>query len=362
MNRDSMEILEQLGWNSFFDEEFHKLESQDWEPARVVSQHKSGYTVQGENGLLKSSVAGRLRYEIGSAEAYPVVGDWVAVMIPPNENKAVIQAILSRKSSFSRKVAEGLTREQVVAANIDTVFLVSALDGGRNFNLRSIERYLTVAWESGASPVIVLNKADLCDDVTSRVSEAETVAAAVPVHAVSAVEKTGLDILLSYVSAGSTVALLGQSGVGKSALINALLGEDRLQVGTVRAGDLRGRHTTTYRELIMLPGGGVVIDTPGMRELQLWGDEDALDDSFDDIESVALGCRFSDCTHSTEPGCAVMEAIEDGTLDSSRFQSYLKLKKELRFLASRRDDRLRMEEKEKWKKISQWAKQIKKNR
>jgi ribosome biogenesis GTPase len=362
MSEDIPMVLKQLGWNSFFEEAFRELEFAGWSPARVITQQKSSCTVRGEKGEMKAVLAGKLRYEIESMDAYPVVGDWVAITVPSGGGEGVIQAILPRKSSFSRKTVEGQTREQVVAANVDMVFLVSGLDGGRNFNLRSIERYLTVAWNSGAQPVIVLNKSDVCDDVRSRVNEAESVAAGVPVYAVSAVQKTGMDELKIYLTEGSTVALLGRSGVGKSALINAVLGENRLQVGAVREKDLRGRHTTTYRELIVLPDGGVVIDTPGMRELQLWGEEDSLDDAFDDIENIARECRFSDCSHSSEPECAVREAIENGVIDESRFQSYLRLKRELKYLAARRDDRLRMEEKDRWKKISRWVKQLKKNR
>ena len=368
MSKEFPEILHQLGWDSFFEEGFRQLESEDWLPARVISQQKSSYTVQGEQGELKATVAGRLRYQNDVADSYPVVGDWVAVAVQPQERRGVIQAILPRKSSFSRKIAGsrqrrsgGLTQEQVVAANVDTVFLVSGLDGGRNYNLRNIERYITIAWNSGARPVIVLNKADICDDVESCVKETELIASGVPVHAVSAVSKSGLGLLHAYITEASTVALLGQSGVGKSAIINALLGEERQPVGTVRAGDRRGRHTTTQRELILLPGGGAVIDSPGMREIQLWGEESALDNAFDDIERIADSCRFSDCGHTNEPGCAVREALRDGIIDDARFQSYRRLKRELKYLAARRDDRVRQEEKERWKKISQWARRFKKN-
>ncbi len=360
MNKDSAEILRQLGWDDFFEEAFRRLDSEEWLPARVINQQKSSYTAQGAMGEIKATVAGRLRYAAGSTGDYPVIGDWVAIAVPTHEKKGVIQSILPRKSSFSRKMPGGPTQEQVVAANVDTVFLVSGLDGGRNFNLRSIERYLTIAGDSGAQPVIVLNKADICNDVVSYVNEAELVASGVPVHAVSAVSKSGMELLHAYTAEGSTVALLGQSGVGKSAIINALLGEERLQIGTVRASDRRGRHTTTHRELILLPGGGVVIDTPGMREIQLWGEESALDDAFEDIDSIAIGCRFSDCRHDSEPGCAVREAIENGIIDETRFQSYQRLKRELKYLAARRDDRVRLEEKERWKKISQWAKRLRK--
>ncbi len=362
MSKESAQILNQLGWNSFFKEGFRRLSSDEWQPCRVVSQQRSSLTVRGEEGELNATVSGRLRYQIDGADSYPVTGDWLAVSVPPGERKGVVQAVLPRKSSFSRKVPGGPTQEQVVAANVDTVFLVSGLDGGRNFNLRNIERYLTVAWNSGAQPVIVLNKADVCEDVPSRINEAEIVASGVPVHAVSAVNGWGLDALKAYITDGNTVALLGHSGVGKSAIINALLGEERQQVGTVRYSDRRGRHTTTSRELILLPAGGTVIDTPGMREIQVWGEESVLGDAFDDIESLAENCRFSDCRHDTEPGCAVRKAIQRGDIDDARFQSYLRLKREYKYLEARRNDRTRVEEKERWKKISQWAKRLRKNR
>ena len=354
-------ILVRLGWNELFNNEYAKLGYEEGVPARVISQHKDSWVVLGEHGELRVTVSGRLRYQIDGVDSYPVVGDWLVVSVQTGENKGVIQAILPRKSSFSRKAVEGQTREQIVAANVDTVFLVSGLDGGRNFNLRSIERYLTVAWNSGAQPVIILNKADICEDVPSRAKEAELVTSGVPVHAVSAVTGWGLDALDTYISSGDTVALLGRSGVGKSAIINALLGEERLEVGTVRDSDRRGRHTTTRRELILLPAGGAVIDTPGMRELQLWGEEGALDDAFEDIEGLAGNCRFTDCQHGSEPGCAVRAAIQRGDIDAARFQSYLRLKRELRYLEARRNDRTRIEEKERWKKISQWAKRLRKN-
>jgi ribosome biogenesis GTPase len=355
-------ILTELGWDDFFDDEFRRVAIPDTVPARVILQHKDLCIVQGEYGEMAVTVSGRLRHRAETGYRYPAVGDWVAILPQPEENKGVIQAVLPRKSNFSRQAAGGRTQEQVVAANIDTVFLVSGLDGGRNLNMRRIERYLTLAWNSGARPVIILNKADLCPDIAPVIVEAEGIAPSVPVHAVSATEKSGLDKLWSYLTTGCTGALLGPSGVGKSAIINALLGTERLQVGAIRESDRKGRHTTTSRELILLPGGGAVIDTPGMREIQVRGDEKGLRDAFEDIEQIAGQCRFSDCRHRNEPGCAVREAIENGILDPARFDSYRRLQRELRHQAAREQYGIRQEEKLRWKKISRWAKQLRKHK
>lgn len=361
--------LKELGWDEYFDKEFRKAGIPDTVPARVTSQHKDLCTIHGEQGELSATVSGRLRHLTETGYRYPVVGDWVVIKPQPDEKKAVIQAVMPRKSSFSRQASGGRQRlsggpaqEQVVAANIDTVFLVSGLDGGRNLNLRRLERYLTLAWNSGARPIIVLNKADLCPNIEPVVNEAEGIAADVPVHAVSAKEKTELDAIRGYLTTGYTGALLGPSGVGKSAIINALLGTERLQVGAVRESDREGRHTTTSRELILLPGGGAVIDTPGMREIQLRGDEEGLRDAFEDIEQIARRCRFSDCRHDSEPGCAVIKAIENGVLLPARFDNYMRLQRELRHQAAREEYSANHEEKLRWKKIAQLQKRLKRDR
>jgi ribosome biogenesis GTPase len=352
--------LEDLGWDSFFEGHFAALAIPNTIPARVSAESRELFQVYSQYGELDASVSGRMRYLIGEVGLYPAVGDWVAVQPVPGERKAVIQAVLPRKSRFSRQIAGERSDEQIVSANIDSVFIVSGLDGGRSFNLRRIERYLTLAWNSGATPVIVLNKVDLCDSIEDYISSVENIAPGINVHPVSTKHRTGIEALGSYLTRGSTAAFLGSSGVGKSALINALLGTERQPTGEVRADDRMGRHTTTWRELILLPGGGVVIDTPGMREIQLWGDEGDLLGAFQDIETLAEQCRFTDCSHNSETGCAVRQAVEQGELDPARLDSYHKLQKELQYLASREDNSTRQYEKQRWKKVAKWAKELKK--
>ena len=355
-------LLKQLGWDSFFEDRFRELTFPDAIPGRVASVHRNSCLVYTEDALLQAHVSGRLRYEAGEKGRFPAVGDWTVVSRLPDAGKGIIHAILPRRSQFSRQAAGGRTEEQVVAANMDTVFIVGALDGGRSVNLRRVERYLTLAWSSGATPVILLNKADLCHDVDASVRSVDQVAMGVPIHPVSATQRVGLDSLKRYLGPGSTAGFLGSSGVGKSALINALLGEARQQVGEIRERDHTGRHTTSSRELILIHGGGTVIDTPGMREIQMWAGEDDVGGTFDDIEVLAGQCRFGDCQHGTEPGCAVRAAIERGDIDGARFDNYRKLQKEIHYHQARQAGSLRLDEKTRWKKISQWQKSLRKSR
>ena len=352
--------LEALGWNARFAQAFAPLAGPGTVPGRVSLEHQHIYRVLTESGELLARMAGRLRHEAAASTGYPAVGDWVALGVRPGEVRATVEAILPRVSRFSRKVPGNASREQIVAANVDTVFLVMGLDG--DFNLRRIERYLVTAWESGAQPVVLLTKADLVEEVSERVGEIAAVASGAPVHATSAKTGLGVDELSAYLDVGRTVALLGSSGVGKSTLINRLIGRDAQRTAAVSDYKSRGRHTTTRRELIVRPEGGLVIDTPGMRELQLWQASGSIDAAFTDIEALAAGCRFTDCRHVTEPQCAVRQATLDGALAPDRLESYLKLRKEAEHLGERQDQLAQIEKKRKWKLISKAVKQIKPHR
>lgn len=347
-----------LGWSNFFNSSFEPFRLQGFTVGRVVIEHRNTYIVLTEQGEVSAEVTGKLRHYALQRQDFPAVGDWVVIRIRELEKQATIYEILPRFSKFSRKTVGGKTDEQIVAANVDTVFLVSGLDG--DFNIRRVERYLILAWESGANPVIVLNKADLCNNLEQRLLEIESVALGVPILVLSAAQNQGINALKTYLQPGKTVALLGSSGVGKSTITNQLMGETVQAVQSVRQDDSRGRHTTTHRELILLPTGGLIIDTPGMREIQLWTGDEGLQSTFADIEIIAQQCRFRNCQHAHEPGCAVQQALQSGQLEAPRFLSYQKLQKELDYLERKQDQNSYLAEKERWKKITKSMRKHKK--
>jgi ribosome biogenesis GTPase len=349
-NESSFVSTKCIGWDDYYENGFKPYRQQGYCHGRIFVEHRNIYGIYTEFGEMSGEITGKLRYNAEGGGDYPAVGDWVAISIIPGESRAIIHAVLPRKSRFSRKAAGVETREQVVAANFDTVFVVSSLN--REFNLRRMERYLTMAWESGAQPVVVLSKADLCENAEKQVSLARSAAIGICVHAVSSVTGQGIEELSEYIVPGRTVAVLGSSGVGKSSLINCLAGLELLETGDIREGDDRGRHTTTHRQLLQLPGGGLIIDTPGMRELQLWDGEEGLKDTFEDIERLSHSCRFSDCRHMQEPGCAVKNAIDGGILDRERFESYMKLEKEMRYLESKQNQLAHIRQKKEAKSLS----------
>ena len=344
-----------LGFDEYFEREFKQFNDADCTVGRVALEHKHLYRVWTEDGELLCEVSGKFAYNSLSNEDFPAVGDWVVLSPRVSEQKGTIHAVLPRKSKFSRKTAGAKTQEQLIATNIDTIFLVNSLND--DLNLRRIERYLLLAWESGANPVIILSKVDLCNDLESKLQEVESVALGVPVIPVSVINQTGLELLSPYLQTGITVALLGSSGVGKSTLTNCLVGKEKQKVKDIRESDDKGRHTTTHRELILIPSGALLIDTPGFRELQLWEGSNGLSESFTDVQKLAEHCRFRDCTHVNEPDCAINDALMQGVLPYERLESYKKLQRELAYLDRKIDKRAQAEEKKRWKTIHKQLKQ-----
>jgi ribosome biogenesis GTPase len=325
----------------------------------VVRVHRQLCTVLAEEGEFAARIPGKLFHDATARSELPVVGDWVIVQSTA-DNTVLVRRVLERRTVISRKVAGVVTEEQSIAANVDAAFIVTGLDG--NYNIKRIERYLTLVLDFGIDPIVVLNKADVCSDLTSRVAEVEAITFGSPVITVSALEGTGMQELSTAMEPGKTYVLLGSSGVGKSTIVNHLLGKAVQRVEAIREDDSRGRHTTTSRELFVLKNGALMIDNPGMREIQLWGDEQGLGEAFEDVQSLAAECRFSDCTHSHEPGCAVQKAIESGELVPQRLESFFKLQKELRHLQRRQDEKLDRIEREKWKSIAKWSREYNKHK
>ncbi len=337
--------LEQLGWDPFFATAFAACAGPGEIAGRVARADRGRYLAFTADGEIDTETSGRFRHLAPQASGRPVAGDWVVLAAEGRR----ITAVLPRRTCFSRKQAGERTEEQVLASNVDVVFLVAGLDG--DFNPRRLERYLLLAWESGATPVIVLNKSDACEDPQRAIADTRAVAAGASVLLLSALNDDGLGQLGACVATGQTAALLGSSGVGKSTIVNRLLGRQAQRVQPVRDSDSRGRHTTTHRELIPLPEGWLLMDTPGLRELQLWGTGDGIERVFTDIAALAEQCRFRDCRHQGEPGCAVAEAIEQGRIETDRLESYTKLQRELDYLERKQDTRAAAEQNRVWRNI-----------
>ncbi len=338
--------LRALGWDDDFQRAFEALDDDHAEPARVIEVQRGLYRIAADIGVTLAEFAGPLRR---ARAAPPVVGDWVSIDRTASGERPVIQRVLDRRSQLTRKAPGKPLQSQILAANLDCVFLVTSCN--EDLSPRRIERYLTMIWDGGVKPVVLLNKADLVDDPQAAVSATEPATASVPVHAVSALAPGGLDPIRSYLVPGTTIALLGSSGVGKSTIVNALMGHEVQTVRAIRADDAKGRHTTTSRHLFRLPSGALLIDTPGLREVGLWRSESGLTQTFPDIDELARKCRFHDCAHGTEPGCAVQAAIGAGTLSRGRFDSYEQLSKELEHLERRMDPEQDSNQKKRWKAI-----------
>lgn len=346
----SPDPLSAYGWDARWTAAFAPLAATGLAPARVVLEHTHIYRIASDRGELLARVSGRLRHTAAGRRDFPAVGDWIGYRFDAQGGRALIHAIVERRSRLSRKIAGTTTDEQVVAANIDTIFIVMGLD--RDFNARRLERYLVLAWDSGASPVVLLNKADLSEHAGDRLGELSGLLRGVPAHVTSARTEEGLAPLAPYLQSGRTLALIGTSGVGKSTIINRLIGRELLPTREVRASDSRGRHTTRHRQLVLLPGGAMLVDTPGMRELQLWESAQGFTEAFEDIESLAADCRFSDCQHRTEPDCAIRAAVDEGRISEARLENYLKLQGERRHLEERIDEHAQQEAKRRAKTLS----------
>jgi len=359
--------LKNLGYDIFFQNHFNKLENKNLQVARVVNEQKARYRVVSESGETYAEISGKFQYSAKLKADYPAVGDWVAIE-QKNNNFAIIHSLLPRKSFFTRNMASynkrfsgGVTESQVLASNIDTVFIVVALDN--NFSIRRVERYLTQVWDSGARAVIILNKEDLCGDKEEKILQIESIAAQSQVISMSATNDDNIGALLqNYFNVGETIVLFGSSGVGKSTIINKILGYDKQKTSNISDNIKKGMHTTTSRELIVLKNGGILMDTPGIKELQLWTDEESVKNNFDDIEKIAKNCKFNNCQHNTEPDCAIQEALLNNELDIKRFTSYLDIKKEVENLKTRKVKSPHQQRKQKGKNLSKLIKQMKKDK
>lgn len=355
-----MENLNYLGWDKYLENNFKPYEQQNLYTGRVAVENKTNYLLYTSFGEVSGEISGKLFFNSESLSELPKVGDWVVVSLFDNNTKAVIHNVLPRKTKISRKSADKKTEEQIIAANVDVVFIVQSLD--ENFNINRMERYLAAVNQSGALPVAILNKSDICDDADYKKQLVEKVQPGLDVINVSALTGEGIDNLKIYFSLGKTIVFVGSSGVGKSSLINKITGIEMQKMNSVSDANSKGKHTTTKRELIILPDGGLLIDTPGMREFGLWDAAEGLSKTFSEFEELALKCKFKDCTHTHETNCAVVEAVENGSVSKPQYENYIKMRKEIKYLETKQDFFAKLEEKRKWKNIHKEIKRLNKDK
>lgn len=343
-----MNSLKTLGWNTFFEDKFEEYKNLGFVPGRIAVENKNNFNVITETGEIIAEISGKLMFTAESNSKLPKTGDWVALSVFDNES-GIIHGVVERKTKVSRRKPGKTTDEQVIITNVDFIFIVQSLDN--NFNINRLERYLATVYQSGAIPIIILSKSDLCDDIESKIEEIRQYHSEETIIALSSFENRGIDKIKELLEFGKTYAFLGSSGVGKSTIINKIVNEEIQKTTEVRTSDNKGKHTTTKRELIVLPEGGLLIDTPGMRGLKLWSAEDGISNTFAEFEEFAGECKYADCTHTHEANCAVINALNNNLIPQSRYDNYLKMRKELRYLESRIDYRIQLEEKRKWKEI-----------
>jgi ribosome biogenesis GTPase len=356
MSTEDTSFLRQMGWSPFHDSWFQTYSNKGLLPGRIIGEEKGIYRIQVSlKQVLLGEVRGKFRHEANSREDFPAVGDWVLYHHLPQMDRARIEVLLQRRTCLIRKQAGLVSERQILAANVDMAFIVTSAND--DFNLKRLQRYLTLVWDSGAKPVVLISKCELVEDVQNLADQVTTLSPGLDVHCVSAATGAGLESVVKYLTPGTTLILLGSSGVGKSTLVNLLMGRTVMNTKEIRESDERGRHITTGRHLFQLPGGALLIDTPGMRELQLMDHDEGLHTVFDDIEAWMSRCRFVDCQHLTEPGCALKAALLSGDLDDARLQDYLKLKREIAFQQRKENITDKLEAKSRWKKIHRQAKQ-----
>ena len=348
-----MSTIIDYGWDEFFEKSFETYKALNCIPARVTKESINQYWLMTDEGEIKSALSTKFFMSAFGKEQLPVVGDWAAVKKPEGSEEYFIEGVLPRKTKLIRKGKDTFGRNfekagdggiRIISSNIDTVFYVAAMDH-RDFNLTKIERYIVMLYESGAEPVLILNKKDICPDYEDYIAQIKKISGDLPIYAVSAVDFDGIDGLLEYLKPGKTVSFIGSSGVGKSSIINALMGEDIMFVSDIRTADRRGKHTTTHREMLLFPEGGILIDNPGIRDLKPVASQEALENTFEDVVTLESQCRFSNCRHQTEPGCAINEALENGELTAKRYENYIKLKRESAFFEKRSKQREKFLEK-----------------